>query len=79
MIQNVSKKTSKRLNLKSDSSLRFERGIDDRRVLLGLERATELLIELADAKVSKGITKVVTEERKIPTIEVPKTFFLMIV
>ncbi|AUD65509.1 phenylalanine--tRNA ligase subunit beta [Tenericutes bacterium MZ-XQ] len=68
-------KTSKRLNLKSDSSLRFERGIDDRRVLLGLERATELLIELADAKVSQGISEVVTTERKIPTIEVPKTFF----
>jgi phenylalanyl-tRNA synthetase beta chain len=68
-------KTSKRLNLKSDSSLRFERGIDDRRVLLGLERATELLIELADAKVSKGISEVITKERKIPTIEVPKTFF----
>lgn len=68
-------KTSKRLNLKSDSSLRFERGIDDRRVLLGLERATELLIELADAKVSQGISEVITKERKIPTIEVPKTFF----
>lgn len=68
-------KTSKRLNLKSDSSLRFERGIDDRRVILGLERATELLIELADAKVSKGISEVVAKERKIPTLEVPKRFF----
>lgn len=68
-------KTSKRLNLKSDSSLRFERGIDDRRVLLGLERATELLIDLADAKVSKGISEVVTEERKIPTIIIPKIYF----
>ena len=47
-------KTSKRLNLKSDSSLRFERGLDDTRVILGLERATELLVELAGAKVSKG-------------------------
>ena len=68
-------KTSKRLNLKSDSSLRFERGIDDRRVILGLERATELLIDLADAKVSKGISEVVTKEREIPTIEVPKSYF----
>ena len=30
-------KTSRRLDLRSDSSLRFERGIDDERVMLGLE------------------------------------------
>ncbi len=49
-------RTSKRLNLKSDSSLRFERGIDYHRVHLGLEAATQLLIELADAKVYEGIS-----------------------
>jgi phenylalanyl-tRNA synthetase beta chain len=51
------RKTSHRLDLRSDSSLRFERGIDDQRVLLGMERATALLIELADAKVSQNIAK----------------------
>ena len=49
------RETSKRLNLKSDSSLRFEKGVDVNRVIMGLERATELLIELADAKVLSGI------------------------
>src|SRR5690606_20554530 len=41
-------KTSKRLSLKSDSSLRFERGIEQERVKIGLEAATNLLIELAE-------------------------------
>ena len=68
-------KTSKRLNLRSDSSLRFERGIDDERVYLGMERATELLIELADAKVSKGVAKAIHHEVKNPSIRVSKTYF----
>jgi phenylalanyl-tRNA synthetase beta chain len=68
-------KTSKRLNLRSDSSLRFERGIDDERVYLGMERATELLIELADAKVSKGVAKALHHEVKNPSIRVSKTYF----
>ena len=68
-------KTSKRLNLRSDSSLRFERGIDDNRVYLGMERATELLIELADAKVSKGVSSAIHHEIKNPEIRVSKTHF----
>ena len=68
-------KTSKRLNLRSDSSLRFERGIDDERVYLGMERATELLIELADAKVSKGVAKAIHHEVKNPSIQVSKSYF----
>jgi len=68
-------KTSKRLNLRSDSSLRFERGVDDERVYLGMERATELLIELADAKVSKGVAKAVHHEVKNPSIRVSRNYF----
>jgi phenylalanyl-tRNA synthetase beta chain len=68
-------KTSKRLSLRSDSSLRFERGIDDERVLLGLERASELLIELADAKVSKGIASAIHHHSENPVIRVHKNYF----
>ncbi len=68
-------KTSKRLNLKSDSSLRFERGIDENRVILGLERASELLVELADAVVSKGITTVIKSKQKHAVIKVDKNYF----
>src|SRR5690606_12530862 len=53
--QQVIAKTSKRLDLRSDSSLRFERGIDQERVRLGLEAATQMLLDLADAKVYSGI------------------------
>ncbi len=67
--------TSKRLNLKSDSSLRFERGIDEQRVIKGLERATELLIELADAKVSSGVNGFIHHEIENPIISVEKRYF----
>ncbi len=68
-------KTVKRLGLRSESSLRFERGVDDKRVRLGLERATALLIELADAKVYQGIASKVKNQRKNPTVFIAKSYF----
>jgi phenylalanyl-tRNA synthetase beta chain len=68
-------KTSKKLGLRSDSSIRFERGIDDERVLLGLERATELLIELASANVLQGISQAVNYQVNHPAILVKKSYF----
>lgn len=68
-------KTSKRLGLRSDSSIRFERGIDEERVYLGLERATELLVELANAKVSKGIASKINYETKNPSVKINKNYF----
>lgn len=47
--------TSRRLDLISDSSLRFERGIDEIRVRTAINRAAELLIKYADARVYEGI------------------------
>jgi phenylalanyl-tRNA synthetase beta chain len=44
------RKTSKRLDLVSDASTRFVRGIDSQRSLYALDLAASLLIELADAK-----------------------------
>lgn len=57
--------TSKRLNLKSDASLRFERGVSEDQVTLGLELATYLIqtlcmAEVMDIKESKRFEK---EER----------------
>ena len=68
-------KTVKRLGLRSESSLRFERGIDQNRVKLGLERATELLIELAHATVSKGVVEHIHHENVNPIVEVSKDYF----
>lgn len=45
------RKTSKRLDLISDASTRFVRGLDHTRTLYALDLAAQLLIDLADAKV----------------------------
>jgi phenylalanyl-tRNA synthetase beta chain len=45
-------KTSKRLKLRSESSARFERGIDPDAVARNAERAMELLVEVAAARVA---------------------------
>ena len=68
------RETSKRLNLKSDSSLRFEKGVDQNRVLLGLERATELLIELAGATVLSGIAKKELSKKEPVKIEIDREY-----
>ena len=47
--------TSQKLNLRSESSNRFEKGIDSNRSLLALEYATYLLKTLCNAKVSSEI------------------------
>ena len=68
-------KTVKRLNLRSESSLRFERGVDQERVILGLERATELMIEHASATVSKGIAQTIHHTNQNPVVTVSKNYF----
>lgn len=50
------KETSSRLNLESDSSVRFEKGVDEIRVRTALNRAAELLIEVAGARAYKNIS-----------------------
>ncbi|WP_215115595.1 phenylalanine--tRNA ligase subunit beta [Exiguobacterium sp. s80] len=48
------RKTSRVLGLRSDSSSRFEKGVDPRRVLLALDRAAALIAELAGGTVLAG-------------------------
>ena len=48
------RKTAARLNLHSESSMRFERGVDLNRTLLALEYTNYLFVTLADAKVDKN-------------------------
>lgn len=50
------KHTAERLNLHSDSSLRFEKGVDEIRVLTALNRAAELLEEITNARVYKEVS-----------------------
>ncbi|CAM5201784.1 Phenylalanine--tRNA ligase beta subunit OS=Ureibacillus acetophenoni OX=614649 GN=pheT PE=3 SV=1 [Ureibacillus acetophenoni] len=60
------RRTSKELGLRSDSSARFEKGVDPNRVLLAAERAAQLLSELAGGEVLEG-TVLVDQLDKTPT------------
>lgn len=59
------RRTSKDLGLRSDSSARFEKGVDPNRVIPAAERAAQLLAELAGGKVLEG-TVLVDELDKTP-------------
>ncbi len=48
------RRTSKRTSLKSESSYRFERGIDPNGVTKALDRASELIREISGGKIAKG-------------------------
>jgi len=67
------RKTSKRLGLRSDSSSRFEKGIDHNRTLEALNRASYLLEKYADAKVSTYTASVNKIQNKDEFIEVKTT------
>ena len=64
------RKTSARLGLRSESSYRFERRVDYNRVKVALDKACEMLVELADAKVYSGVASAANEEFKPVVIEV---------
>ncbi len=50
------KKTAKRLNLESDSSVRFEKGVDELRVLTALNKAAEMMQQIAGARVYRNVS-----------------------
>lgn len=50
------RKTSKRLDLRSEASIRFERGLDSQRTKEACDRAAQLLSELAEGDVMKGVS-----------------------
>lgn len=60
------RRTSKELGLRSDSSARFEKGVDPNRVLKAAERAAQMLAELAGGEVLEG-TVLVDDLDKSPT------------
>ena len=49
------RKTSRQLGLRSESSIRFEKGVDPARVVPALDRAASLLASYADGHVLSGI------------------------
>jgi len=61
------RKTSKRLNLKTDSSFRYERGTDPNNTIYALSRAAQLICEIAGGKIASEIIDIypTVVERKI--------------
>lgn len=49
------RRTARRLGMRSEASYRFERGIDPRGTILALDRAAELITQLANGKVQQGV------------------------
>ena len=60
----TTRRTAKRLGLNTESSHRFERGVDPAGVISALDRATQLMVELAGGKLAGGVIDVYT--RPIP-------------
>jgi phenylalanyl-tRNA synthetase beta chain len=67
----VVRKTSRRLDLVSDASTRFVRGIDYTRSLYALDLAASLLVELADAKAIEETTMIGEHNLAMLAIELP--------
>ena len=64
------RKTSTKLQLKSESSTRFERKVDYERVDRALDYAAKLLIELADGKVLKGVASAINKKIDSKTVSI---------
>lgn len=58
------RKTSRKLSLRTDSSIRFEKGLDIEGLLYALDRAAALMQELADGEVVGGICDVYPKPEK---------------
>jgi len=65
----IIRKTSRKLNLKTDASLRFEHGIDPNLTEIALNRAIQLIEKTKAGKPAKGIVDVYLEKRNPKTIK----------
>jgi phenylalanyl-tRNA synthetase beta chain len=66
------RRTSIKLNLRSEASSRFERGVSPELAPIALRRATQLLLELAGGKAAKGIADVYPGKREPKPVLLPK-------
>ncbi len=66
------RRTSIKLNLRSEASSRFERGISPELAPVALRRATQLLLELAGGKAARGIADVYPGKSERKPIPLPR-------
>ncbi|SEN78352.1 phenylalanine--tRNA ligase subunit beta [Paenibacillus sp. OV219] len=64
------RKTSRQVGLRSESSVRFEKGVDPARVVPALNRAAALMEKYADGLVLEGIVEELTEQPKQTVVSV---------
>ncbi|MBR3063472.1 MAG: phenylalanine--tRNA ligase subunit beta [Exiguobacterium sp.] len=57
------RKTSRTLGLRSDSSARFEKGVDPERIMLALDRAAQLIVELGGGAIHDAVCSGEVESR----------------
>lgn len=65
------RRTSRKLNLRSDSSFRYERGIDFDSQRLGLQRALSLICKYGYGKVARGVVDILSSDITPRIINVP--------
>lgn len=63
------RRTARQLGLSTDSSYRFERGVDPLGVLPALDRAASLILEVAGGKLAKGVGSVSTAGFKTAKVQ----------
>ena len=49
----ITRETSNVLNLKTDAKYRFERGIDPNSIIIGLQKAAEMITEICGGELGK--------------------------
>ena len=62
------RRTSQALRLRSESSSRFDKGLQPELAAIALRRATQLILQLAGGKACKGIMDAYPQPRERPTI-----------
>ncbi|NTV42422.1 MAG: phenylalanine--tRNA ligase subunit beta, partial [Syntrophobacteraceae bacterium] len=62
------RRSSKKLGLKTESAYRFERGVDPQGVLRALDRAAQLMCELAGGTAAAGCIDVVAKPISVPAL-----------
>lgn len=71
----TTRRTAKRLGLNTESSHRFERGVDPVGVRRALDRAAQLMVELADGRLAEGIVDIYPRpfDERVIDLSVKKT------
>ena len=62
------RRTARKLGVATDSSYRFERGVDPQGVRVALERAAGLILEVAGGRLAKGMVSAAGKALKSPTV-----------